>query len=131
VGSDNSAPSNTIEDEFVEDVAAAFELDLDLDDPDPRGTEFALGTSVGAAPKIFDVIIHYGDPHSGRVAQARSWNIEVSARQRDEARRLAVNEFRLVESLSSLPKQREILRVEILDGDGAEKTNPATSPYLS
>ncbi len=86
----------------------------------------ALGTWVGEGHQIFDVIIHYRDPQALATDPPRSWSLEVSAMNRQSAVESATRDFRLLESLSSGPWQREILAIEV---SGDEALAPAAPAY--
>ncbi len=109
-----------LQDEFEEELGDIYEAD-----------NFATGTWAGAGHQVFDVIIHYRDPRAGQLSEPRSWCLEVSALSRQEAKRTATKDFRLVESLSSGPWQREILAIEVVGEDSSEFRNPEQSPHLS
>ncbi len=87
----------------VSDLADAYDDDECL----------ALGTWVGEGHQVFDVTIHFRDPRALATDLPRSWCLEVTARNRQEAVQAATKDFRLLESLSSGPWQREILAIEV------------------
>lgn len=109
-----------LKDDLEEEYADIYEADT-----------LALGTWIGCGHQVFDVIIHYRDPRAGELTPPRSWCLEVSAMNRQDAKRVATKDFRLVESLSSGPWQREILAIEVIGEDGSEFANPEQSPHLS
>lgn len=83
---------------------------LELDDyPD-----LAEGTGVFADHRSYLVAIEYQDP---RRQAPKTWQHEVWARSCASAMKLAMQEFRLIESLSSAGWLREILDVEILEDE--------------
>ncbi|MCP4444657.1 MAG: hypothetical protein GY811_04830 [Myxococcales bacterium] len=117
---EESCDQHGLLDEFEEDYCDSYESDC-----------LGLGTWVGPIHHIFEVIIHYRDPQNGSLAEPRSWSLEVSASSREEARRTATKDFRLVESLTSGPWQREIFAVEVIDDELAGLSGPESSSTLS
>lgn len=119
------------EDSFEgEETAVREALAEDFED-DYEDECLALGTWVGEAHQVFDVIIHYRDPHVGLAATSRSWSLEVSARNRQDAIQTATKDFRLVESLSSGAWQREILAIEVTEEEESALTEVPYSLGLS
>lgn len=92
--------------------------DQELDDMEIYEQEddfFARGTGVGESERIYEVTIHYCDPHGGKAqSEQRLWVLEVCASSANQAKRLATRDFRLLESLSAGPWKHEIVDVLVL-----------------
>ena len=115
----------------VEDEDLDFDLDFaDMDDDSP-GVSIAAGTVVQAECSVFDVTIHYLDPGGADESTAKQWNLEVSTRSAEEARRCALRDFRLLESLSSGRWQRKIIELGVRVVRPAEASPLSKSPALS
>ena len=85
------------------------------DDYADANGEFAEGTGIFVTPRLFNVEVHYlvPGPDSDTV---NTWYHDVSASSPEMARRMAESEFRLLESLSAVGWEREIVTIEVYEG---------------